>query len=205
MLAAPAVARFHDRWPEVRVRLVDALYPKALRQLRGSEVDFALGPLPGVGMGRDLHALPLLHSPTVIVARRGHPLLKATTLAGLAGASWILSGPQLGPGDPVQLGMEQRGLGAAQVTMECESFATLLAVLPHTEALAVVPRRFFESHGPQSSLEVLKIAEDLPVTTLHLFTRTDAPLTVPAQRLVNAFKDEAEAILKSRAAAGRHP
>ena len=43
----------------VRVRLVDALYPKALQQLRSGELDLALGPLPATGLGPDLAVLPL--------------------------------------------------------------------------------------------------------------------------------------------------
>ena len=68
VLAANTIAGFHSRWPEVRIHLVDALYPKALQQLRSGELDLALGPLPPGGLGRDLHARALMASPTVIVA-----------------------------------------------------------------------------------------------------------------------------------------
>lgn len=201
MLAANAVARFQTRWPEVRVRLVDALYPKALQQLRSGEVDLALGPLPVSGIGRDLHVQPLLHSPTVIVARQGHPLLQAHSLTDLQAAHWVLTGPRLGPGDPTHLGFERQGLTPPKVTMECESFSTLLAVLPEMDLLAAVPKRFYDTHGPRMGLAALPIEEKLPPTTIHLFTRTDAPLTLPTQRLVNAFVHEADT-LQRRDASG---
>ena len=194
MLAANAVARFQARWPDVKVRLVDALYPKALQQLRSGEVDLALGPLPASSIGHDLNVRPLIHSPTVIVARNTHPLRAARSLSELQSASWLLTGPRGGPGDPTHLGFEQRGLTPPKVTLECESFSTLLAVLPEMDVLAVVPRRFFDSHGPRIGLAVLNIAESLPPTTIHLFTRTDAPLTLPTQRLVNDFVHEAQAL-----------
>ena len=192
MLTANAVARFQARWSNVRVRLVDALYPKALQQLRSGEVEIALGPLPASGLGQDLHAQALVHSPTVIVARKGHPLLKAQTLEALQAAEWILTGPRLGPGDPAHLGFEQRGLTPPRVMLECESFSTLLAMLPQMGMLAAVPRSFFDTHGPRMGLEAVPIDERLPPTTIHLFTRTDAPLSLPAQRLVNAFLHEAD-------------
>lgn len=199
MLAPQAVARFQSRWPQVRVRLIDALYPTALAQLRTGELDLALGPLPATGLGRDLEARALIDSPEVIVARAGHPLARSRQLAELAEANWVLTGPVHGPGDPAHLQLERLGLPPPRITLECESFSTLLAVLPQMDALAFMPRRFFESHGPRSGLAVLPIIEPLPMTTIHLFLRTDSPLTLPTQRLMEAFVHEAQALRRSAA------
>ena len=199
MLAANAVSAFQSRWPHVRVRLVDALYPKALQQLRSGELDMALGPLPPAGIGRDLQAAPLIDSPSVIVAKQGHPLAQARRLDDLSGASWLLSGPRLGPGDPVHLGFEQRGLAAPKVTVDCESFSTLLAVLPSMDTLAIVPERFYATHGPRMGLVALSLQETLPATTIHIFSRTDAPLSLPAQRLLDTFLQESTLLREASA------
>lgn len=201
-LAADTISTYQSRWPKVRVQLIDALYPKALQQLRSGELDMALGPLPPAGMGRDLHTQALLESPSVIVCPKGHPLAKAKRLRDLAQASWLLSGPRLGPGDPAHLGLEEMDLAPPQVVVECESFATLLAVLPSLNTLAIVPARFLEVHGPRAGLVALELQEPLPATTIHLFTRTDAPLSLPAQRLVDTFVQQARAVsLGTRSAA----
>lgn len=197
VLAPPALSRFRSRWPNVRVRLVDALYPKALQQLRSGELDLALGPLPATGIGRDLQARPLLRSASVIAARRGHELAPARRLEDLQDASWILTGPRLGPGDPTHLGFEKKGLAPPRVTLECESFSTLLALLPSLDMLALVPLRFFEMHGPRIGLVTLAVREELPPSTIHLFTRTDAPLTLPTQRLLDAFVHEAQLLQRA--------
>lgn len=197
MLAPPALSRFQSRWPNVRVRLVDALYPKALQQLRSGELDLALGPLPASGIGHDLRARPLLQSPSVIAARRGHPLARARRLQDLQEASWILTGPRLGPGDPTHLGFEHKGLTPPRVALECESFSTLLALLPYLDLLAIVPQRFFDSHGPRIGLVALGMEESLPPSTIHLLTRTDPPLTLPTQRLVDAFLQEAQLLQRA--------
>lgn len=198
MLAPQAVTRLQSRWPQVRVRLVDALYPTALLQLRSGGLDLALGPLPATGLGRDLQARALIDSPEVIAARAGHPLARSRRLADLGDAHWVLTGPANGPGDPAHLQLERLGLPAPRVTLECESFSTLLAVLPQMDAVALMPRRFFETHGPRSGLVALPIADELPQTTIHLFLRTDAPLTVPTQRLVDAFVQEAQDLRRAR-------
>ncbi len=199
MLAANAISAFQSRWPEARIHLVDALYPKALEQLRSGELDLALGPLPPAGIGRDLQARALLDSPSVIVVKQGHPLARARVLDQLTGAQWLLSGPRLGPGDPVHLGFAQRGLADPQVMVECESFSTLLAVLPGMNTLAVVPARFYEVHGPRMGLVALDLQEKLPATTIHIFSRADAPLSLPAQRLVDTFLQEATSVRKPEA------
>lgn len=199
MLAANSVAAFQSRWPQVRVHLVDALYPKALQQLRSGELDLALGPLPLAGIGGDLQAQALIDSPSVIVAKKGHPLARARRLDDLTGASWLISGPRLGPGDPVHLGFEQRGLATPLVTVDCESFSTLLAVLPSMDTLAIVPERFYEAHGPRMGLVALSLQETLPATTIHIFSRADAPLSLPAQRLLDTFMQEAVSKHKSKA------
>jgi LysR family transcriptional regulator of abg operon len=194
MLAASTISAFQSRWPHVRVHLIDALYPKALEQLRSGELDLALGPLPPAGIGRDLQAGALIDSPSVIVAKKGHALARARRLDDLVGASWLLSGPLLGPGDPTHLGFEHRGLPAARVTVQCESFSTLLAVLPSMDTLAIVPKRFYEVHGPRMGLVALELQETLPATTIHIFSRTDAPLSLPAQRLLDTFWQESKVL-----------
>ena len=196
VLAPNTIATFQSRWPQVRIRLVDALYPKALQQLRSGELDLTLGPLPPSGMGRDLHARALIASPTVIVAKQGHRLAKARTFDDLRDAHWLLAGPKLGPGDPVHLGLEQRGLAVPRVALECESLATLLAVLPSMDTLTMLPRRFYEAHGPRLGLVMLDLLEQLPATTVHIITRADAPLSLPAQRLLDTFVQQADALHK---------
>ncbi len=196
VLAASTLSAFQQRWPQTRIRLVDVLYPKALHQLRSGELDLALGPLPPSGMGRDLHARALIDSPSVIVAKKGHPLAGAKSLEELQGSSWLLTGPPMGPGDPMHLGFEQRGLAAPRITLECESPATLLAVLPGTACLTMVPQRFYEAHGPRLGLVALELQEHLPATTVHVFSRADAPLSLPAQRLLDAFVQQAALLRK---------
>ncbi len=198
MLAPKALARFQARWPQVRLRMVDALYPTALAQLRSGELDFALGPLPGTGLGRDIEAKALLDSPQVIATRASHPQAHSQQLADLRGARWVVTGPTKGPGDPANLELERWGLPGPDICLECASFSTLLAVLPEMNALALMPTRFFETHGRHAGLVALPIADALPLTTINRFVRTDAPLSLPAQRLLDAFEHEAKQLRRLR-------
>lgn len=191
LLAPGAVARFGARWPQVRLRVVDALYPRALAQVRGGDLDFAIGPLPIDGAGHDLVVQPLFDSQDVLVVRRGHPLARATRLAHLVETAWVLTGPSGGPGDPASLGFEVLGLRRPEVRLECESFSTLLALMPSRDVVGIMPRGFFERYAARMDLVELPIEDPLPTVTIHAASRADSPLTLPAQRLLDSFAQEA--------------
>jgi len=194
LLAPGAVARLAARWPQVQVRLIDTLYPRAFALVRSGEVDFAIGPVPGERIDRDLALRRMFDSRAVIVVRRGHPLARARRLAALVDARWVLTGPAGGPGDPAALGFEALGLGAPRPWLACDSFSTVLAMVGGLDVVCVMPQRYFDRHGAGLDLVRLPIADPLPDSTIHAASRADAPLTLAAQRLLDAFAEEAKGL-----------
>lgn len=194
LLAPGALARIVARWPQSEVRLVDTLYPRSLALLRSGEIDLALGPVPTERPERDLVIRSLFASPTVVVCRRGNPYASARSLAELVGASWVLTGPAGGPGDPASLGFEHQRLTAPTVRITCESFSTLIAMVGALDVVCAMPRPFFERHGRRLGLVRIPIGGGLPVTTVQAVWRADAPLAAAARRLLDAFALEASAI-----------
>ncbi len=186
-----ALARLRARWPQVRVQVIDAVYPRGLTMLRAGEVDLAIGPLPA---GRDLRVQPLFDAQQVLVVRAGNPLEGARTLAELQHADWIVAGPGGGPGDPRHLGFDVRGLPDPPVIVTCESFSTLLALLSSVDAVAVMPERFYADYAAPHGLARLPVVDPLPRVTVHAAWRGDAPLTVPAGHLLDALDQEAMAV-----------
>jgi DNA-binding transcriptional LysR family regulator len=193
-----AVARFRRRWPHARVCIRDVLYPQALHQLRRGDLDFVLGPVPATGVGADLLCQVLFHSQEVIGARRGHPLAKVRKLKDLSDASWILVGPARGPGDPQHLHLEERGMPLPKVPLECESFFSLLSLMPTQDVIGIMPRSFLNRHGRRAGLVSLPIEDPLPITTIYAVSRSDAPLSLPAQDLLEAFMQEAREVVNSQ-------
>ena len=57
--------------------------------------------------------------------------------------------------------------------------------------MAVMPRGFFDFYGAPLGLVRLPIRDLLPVLPVYAMWRADAPLTLPAQRLLEAFVEEA--------------
>src|SRR5690606_35361581 len=132
----------------------------------------------------------------------GHPLARARRLSDLAGARWVLTGPAHGPGDPAHLQFEALGLKPPQVELECESFSTLLGLMSGLDVVGIVPSSFLERYGRRAGLVALPIQDALPVTTIYAVLRADAPLTLPAQDLLEAFLQEAREFSRDRKQAG---
>lgn len=188
------LARLRARWPQLRVRVVDAVYPRALTMVRGSEIDLMVGPLPPEGAGRDLRVAPLFDARQLLVVRCGHPLAGARRLAELQQAAWVLTGPRGGPGDPRRLGFEQLGLAIPPVVLECESFSTLLAVMPGVDVVGNMPEGFYHAYAAALGIVSLPIDDPLPRVTLHAVWRADVPLTAPAAHLLDAMEAESRAV-----------
>lgn len=196
-LTPATLARYESRWPHVHIQVVDTLYPKMLAQIRSGEIELAIGPLPDGNIGHDLSVHPLFSSQHVIAARRNHPLAGTHRLADLGQANWVITGPQGGPGDPTNLGFAKLGLPAPTVRLACESFATVLALLPQMELLGVMPRHFFDRYGPGLGLVVVPVEDPLPCPVIHILWRADGALGLPAQRLRDAFVHEASTLVES--------
>jgi len=57
--------------------------------------------------------------------------------------------------------------------------------------VGIMPRSFLDRYGRRVGLLALPIEDPLPVTTIYAVLRADAPLTLPAQDLLEAFLQEA--------------
>jgi LysR family transcriptional regulator, regulator of abg operon len=193
-----ALARLRARWPQVQVGVVDAIYPRVLTMVRAGELDLAAGPLPLEGAGRGLRVAPLFDAQQILVARAGHPLARARRLAALENAAWVVTGPPDGPGDPAHLGFDRLGLATPPVVLQCESFSTLVALMPSVDVVGIMPLGFFDQYASRMGLIRLPIDDPLPRVTLHAVWRADAPLTAPAARLLDAMEVEARGVRANR-------
>ena len=191
LLTPGAIKRFQARCPNVKLKIIDSIYPRVTAQVRSGEVDFALGPLPPEKSMMDLQIRHLFDNQLVIAARKGHRLAAARRLAEVAGAAWVLTGPSGGPGDPRSLPFVDLKLAPPVPMIECESFSTLLALMPVTDLVGILPRGFFERYGPRYDLVELPIEAALPKVRVQIISRREVPFTPAAQILADAFAEEA--------------
>jgi LysR family transcriptional regulator, regulator of abg operon len=191
MLIAPfAISRFSAKWPEVHIRVIDTLFPRSLAQVRAGELDLVIGPIPNGAVFQDVMVRPLFEYRHLIVTRKNHRLAKTRRLAQLAQGPWIRIGPPGGPGDPKRAEFEALGLLNPRVQMQCESFSTLLSLMPNIDMLGIMPSGFFERYGQREGLVALPIQDELPTINVCVASRADAPLTPQAERMLEAILSE---------------
>lgn len=184
-LLPQALRQFTVQHPEVKVHCRDGLYPSIAPVIRDGTLDFALTPVHRVDLESDLVAEPLYSSQVVIVSGVSHPLSRAVRLAQLQDCAWVLSSPSRGPGAVIEEAFQTHGLGMPRVTMLCESFLALPAVVAASDQwVTTMPRILFENSPFKDQLCIVPIEDALPSPLICTVRRHDLPLTPAAMQLV---------------------
>jgi LysR family transcriptional regulator, regulator of abg operon len=144
-LLPQAVLQFRQAAPQAELSILELKYPHGLQRLRDGQADFAaMHLLPDV-LDDDLRSIPLLETDFVAVARAGHPLLKARTLAELSGAQWLQ--PLAGSGEQgsvVATAFRDAGLRPPGGGVRYASFAVMLGLVSSTDMLGAASRPLAE-------------------------------------------------------------
>ncbi|MDP8944253.1 MAG: LysR substrate-binding domain-containing protein [Actinomycetota bacterium] len=143
-LVPQAAAAFHERYPDVELRLVEAEPEDALPLLRAGEIDLTLAydyePAPEP-TAPDIERLPLLDDPLEVVLPRGHRLAgQARVAAGeLDGEPWITGPP---PGSCARMTLHTcRTAGfEPKVAFESNDCQTMQAFVAAGVGVALLPR-----------------------------------------------------------------
>ncbi len=184
-LLPQALRQFTLQHPEDKVHCRDGLYPSIAPVIRDGTLDFALTPVHRVDLESDLVAEPLYASQVVIVSGVSHPLSRAERLAQLQDCAWVLSSPSRGPGAVIEEAFQTHGLGMPRVTMLCESFLALPAVVAASDQwVTTMPRILFENSPLKDQLCIVPIEDTLPSPLICTVRRHDLPMTPAAIQLV---------------------
>jgi LysR family transcriptional regulator, regulator of abg operon len=128
-LLAYAYPLFRRAWPAINLRFVGGQFPSVEPRLREGELDFYVGPRPERALGTGYTVLRLAGNERIIMARKGHPLSAAQSLAELVGAEWLIAGMR-GPVEEEFAAMfSAHGLPSPPVHTRAESMLVLISLL----------------------------------------------------------------------------
>jgi len=197
VLLPMALPLFRQRFPRVRLRIVEGAFPAMESRLRDGSMDFYVGPVPELPPGSEFHMEKLFDNTRAVFARRGHPLAQAQSLAEIAHAPWITTGIT-GKAEAEFLELfHQLGLPQPQLAIEAESMLTLLTALMTTDALAITLRQYDEHPLTRSVLQRIEVKEVLPAPPIVVIKRVALPLTPAADYLCDMFRRASIAYLAS--------
>lgn len=178
-----AYPRFRKAWPAISVRFVEGQFPVIEPKLRDGELDFFIGPRPERALGSGYQVLKIADNERVVMARRGHPLVHARSLAELVEAEWLVAGIR----DRVEEEFEEvfsvYGLPSPAVRSRADSIFVLLGLLATTDALVLLPRVWAASPLFKGVLESIPIRERLPAPDIVQLHAARFPLTPAAEHL----------------------
>jgi LysR family transcriptional regulator, regulator of abg operon len=173
---------FQKRYPHARLRITESLYHPIEADIFSGEIDFFVGPLYEKPLNTLLVAEKLFDNRRVIVARKGHPLLSATSLAELQSAQWIRGSLSERPDESdVETLFARAGLAAPEIVLQTRSaMMTLLAII-RTDLLAVMPLQCLDFAATADCIDQVKLETTLPGAPICVVRRSDLPLTPLAE------------------------
>lgn len=187
------IPSFRQRFPDVRVKVVEALFPMIETQLRDGEIDLYFGPVSKNFVDPALIVDPLFENRRIIVARAGHPLRGATTLKDLVGASWVTTQVAIDSDNEVNSVFEAAALPLPHVAMQAASSMSLITIVRSSDLLAPVPQQWLEFIDASHLVERLAIRGVSNAPRVCAVRRAHMPLT-PAAEYFNDLALRAAAI-----------
>ncbi|WP_206243659.1 LysR substrate-binding domain-containing protein [Novosphingobium terrae] len=190
MVFMPAIVqRFYKRFPDVVLKVSESLFPPIEKQIVEGRVDIYVGPVNMGGIAPSLMVEPLFDNRRLVVARRGHPLSGAKSLADLTGAEWIR--PTLSTrsteGD-FDNAFEEMGLPEPKIVLHARSALVALIALAKSDLLTVLPRQWLDVPGLSREIQTMDLIEPLKAPPMCIVTRRDMPLTPIAEYLCDLLR-----------------
>lgn len=190
-----AFREFRTAFPEVRLRIIERLFPAVEPLLRDGRIDFYVGPSPERMPPGSYQVDLLFRNERMVYARKDHPLRGARSLRDLMQGQWIVTGLRERPEEEFAGHFTRLGLEAPRIVTVVESSLAIMALLQSTDAMAILSRQLAESPLFEQRLEPVRLRERLVPLDVVQVTRSRLPLTPVAERL---------AVLIQRAAGEPH-
>jgi LysR family transcriptional regulator of abg operon len=181
MLLIPETLRtFSREFRHVHLHVREELYIEQLMNLRRSEVDIAIGPLPDNLPLGEFHTEELMPVSMVVVVRRGSPLETATSLEQLRDERWVYTGLAGASGYAKRL-FAHHGLPAPATGATVNSTLGLLSLIGGSDFVGLMPRPLALHPAAAAFLSIPPLKEGPLELVVSAITKADTALK-PAVR-----------------------
>jgi DNA-binding transcriptional LysR family regulator len=187
-LLPAALRSFRERYPRIRLHIIEGFYPTLASGLQDGSVDFYVGPDPGLRLPSVLSKEVLISGERAVLCRVRHPLAGAKSLKELRGAEWITT--SITPRAENEIGdlFNRHRLPEPTLALQSQSALTLLTCLTNSDLLAMAPAHWTDSPIASRLLTTIAVKEELSAAPIIIVTRSDAPLVPAAGYLLDIMK-----------------
>ena len=189
-----ALKTFRERYPNIKLQIIEGLFPDVEGPLREGIVDFYLGAAPRATPAPGLAMQKLFDNRRAVVCRNGHPLSAARSLKALQTANWAITGVDYNVEDDIAQLFESHGLKPPNVVLRASSAMSIMVSLAHSDLLAMLPVQWEEFPMTRDTLQVIRVREQLPAPAIVMVQRPDFPLTPASEYLSDVLRRHAPAV-----------
>jgi DNA-binding transcriptional LysR family regulator len=179
------VKPFQARFPGVRLKIIEGMFPNLSERVADGEIDFYVGPVVDRPLSRAFTLETLFANDRIVVGRIGHPLGGVSSLAGLTSARWIGTSISLNRESELGAVFEMHGLPAPQIDIDVMSALSTILIAGTSDLLALLPRQYLDHPGARYLLQAIDVVERLAAPDICMVKRSSLPLTPAAEHLAD--------------------
>ena len=183
-----AFAAFRREMPQIRVHLIEGLFPALEPQLRDGRLDFFIGPRPEKAPPETYRLDLLCRNERVVVCRAGHPRRNVKSVKELTGAEWILAGLRERVEQEFEEQFSALGLACPHAVTQGDSLLAMVTLLNASDAYAFVPRQWAATPLVNHGITIVPVKEVLQGPDIVQIARAGLPLTPAAERLATLMQ-----------------
>lgn len=175
---------FRATYPNALLKLTESLFQPVQQHILTGGIDFYVGPLDEHLSAPTLLVEKLFDNRRMVVARKGHPLAGAKSLAELGGAQWVRPSFSTQYGEvEFETMFNSVGLTEPEVVVHCQSALMTLLTVANSDLLTVLPAQWLDFAPSRDGLQTIDLVEPLHAAPICIVRRADVPLTPLAERL----------------------
>lgn len=178
----PRILRpFRRRFPAIRLKIVEGLFPLFEANIRDGHIDLYYGPVRKDFADPGLIVEPLFRNPRIIICRKGHPLSGATSICDLAGASWVTTPVMIDSESEVNAMFIEAGLPRPHIALEAASALSIITSVLSSDLLAPMPGQWKKVIDATGQIEQLAIKEATYAPRICAVRSARMPMTPAAE------------------------
>lgn len=177
------LAPFRQRFPKIRLKLTEGLFPYLEASIRDGLIDLYVGPVPMDRKGDELIIENLFENRRIIIGRRGHPLAQATSVRQLTGASWVTTAVMPDTENEVNAIYTSVGLPPPNIVAQANSAMSIISVVASSDLLAPMPQQWIDFIARSNFVVEIPVVETTYAPAICVVHLARSPLTPAAQYL----------------------
>lgn len=185
-----ALRQFRLRYPNVKLDIIDTVFPGIEPSLKDGSVDFYVGPVPE-NVSTELSVEKIFETRRVIFCRKGNPLANSTSLRELVDAEWMTTSVTHKAEDEIGPLFAQYGLPAPRLVMQAHSALTYVMALANSDMLMMLPEKWSKFPMWGNSFQAIAVTEKFSTREICIVQRTGLPLTPAAEYFCDMVRREA--------------